>query len=195
MVLGFTSQVVPDTFQGPFKYDLVHCGPPSFGKISGPGVQQWVTYHRYVAAFDHFYFYDAGKRADGTALPPATQRPAAGTKMGGDFIFHRCNLGIVHETLLLPLPLFCPPPGILSHCAGSVDSDMMAVLSPLIGEGLVTVTPFQELLQFDLFAQAQVLPSLNAHPCARLTLSSPLLESLRASLPCGLAILRLRSVR
>lgn len=45
---------------GPFKYESVFCGPPMFGKLSLPGILQWVAYHRYHAGFDHFILYDSG---------------------------------------------------------------------------------------------------------------------------------------
>jgi len=41
--------------------------------------------------------------------------------------------------------------------AGSMDADVKKELDPFLSKGLLTITPFEDILQFDLPAQGQVL--------------------------------------
>lgn len=57
--------------------------------------------------------------------------------------------------------------------AGSIDADVKKELDPFVSKGLLTITPFEDILQYDLPAQGQVLPCMSPKArCARKLIAS-----------------------
>jgi len=59
---------------------------------------------------------------------------------------------VLYCTVLQAVPLLCAGGG----CPGSLTPEIRALLAPLESQGLVTVTPFAEILQYEVWAEGQV---------------------------------------